>query len=98
MWSAAAACCGTVQSAIRPHSSASMYEPIIAALRRGAADEALAAAHAAVAEQPQDPAAQRLLAMSQRLAGDADAAIATIDHAITLAPEDAELHLARAGM
>lgn len=75
-----------------------MYEPIIDALRRGAADEALAAAHAAVAEQPQDPAAQRLLAMSQRLAGDADAAIATIDHAITLAPEDAELHLARAGM
>lgn len=75
-----------------------MYEPIIDALRRGAADEALDAARAAVAEQPQDPTAQRLLAMSQRLAGDAEAAIATIDHAIGLAPEDAELHFARAGM
>jgi len=75
-----------------------MYEPIIDALRRGAADEALDAARAAVAEQPQDPGAQRLLAMAQRLAGDTDAAIATIEHAITLAPEDAELHLARAGL
>ena len=36
--------------------------------------------------------------MSQRLAGEAETALATIEHAITLAPEDAELHLARAGM
>src|SRR3970282_1545992 len=76
----------------------SMYDPIIAPGRGGAADEALDAARAAVAEQPQDPGAQRLLAMAQRLAGDTDAAIATLEHAITLAPEDPGLHLARAGL
>ncbi|MDQ3511268.1 MAG: tetratricopeptide repeat protein [Pseudomonadota bacterium] len=75
-----------------------MYEPIIDALRRGAAEEALEAARAAVAEQPQDPDAHRLLGMSLRLAGDITAATAAIDHAIALAPEDADLHLARAGL
>ncbi|MBA3486629.1 MAG: adenylate cyclase, partial [Lysobacter sp.] len=75
-----------------------MYEPIIDALRRGAAEEALEAAQAAVAEQPQDPDAHRLLGMSLRLAGDITAATASIDHAIALAPEDADLHLARAGL
>ena len=75
-----------------------MYESIIDALRRGAADEALSAARTAVAEQPQDAAAHRLLANALRLAGDRDAAIAAIDHAIQLAPEDADLHLERAGL
>lgn len=75
-----------------------MYEPIIDALRRGAADEALEAARAAVAEQPQDADAHRLLAMALRQAGDTAAATAAIDHAIALAPEDADLHLARAGL
>ncbi|MGV8940783.1 MAG: tetratricopeptide repeat protein [Lysobacter sp.] len=75
-----------------------MYEPIIDALRRGATDEALIAARTAVAEQPQDAAAHRLLANALRLAGDRDAAIAAIDQAIELAPEDADLHLERAGL
>ena len=75
-----------------------MHEPIIDALRRGAADEALDAARVAAAAQPQDPATQRLLAMALRLSGDSAGALATIDHAITLAPEDADLHLARAGL
>ncbi len=75
-----------------------MYEPIIDALRRGATDEALSAARTAVAEQPQDAAAHRMLASALRLAGDRDAAIAAIDHAIVLAPEDADLHLERAGI
>ena len=75
-----------------------MYEPIIDALRRGAADEALAAAREAVAAQPQDPAALRLLAAAQRLSGDEATALATIDHAISIAPDDANLHLERAGM
>jgi len=75
-----------------------MYEPIIDALRRGAADEALAAARAAVAEQPQDPAPHHLLAAALRLSGQNEAAIEAIDHAVALAPDDAGLHLARAGM
>lgn len=75
-----------------------MYEPIIDALRRGATEEALEAARAAVAEQPQDAQAHRLLGMSLRLAGDITAATAAIDHAIALAPDDADLHLARAGL
>ncbi len=75
-----------------------MYEPIIDALRRGAAPEALAAARDAAAAQPQDPQAQRLLAAALRLDGDREGALAAIDQAIALAPEDANLHLERAGL
>ncbi|MGH8072471.1 MAG: tetratricopeptide repeat protein [Lysobacter sp.] len=75
-----------------------MHEPIIDALRRGAADEALAAAREAVAAEPQDSTAQRLLASALRLSGDREGAIAAIDHAIALAPDDANLHLDRAGL
>lgn len=75
-----------------------MYEPIIDALRRGAADEALTAARGAVADHAADPAAHRWLAYALRLAGDRDAALGTIDAAIRLAPENADLHLDRAGL
>lgn len=75
-----------------------MYEPIIEALRRGAAAEALPAARDAVAQQPHDMMAHRLLAAALRLAGDRAGAVAAIDFAIDLAPDDANLHLERAGM
>ena len=75
-----------------------MYEPIIDALRRGAADEALAGAREAVSAQPQDPQSQRLLAAALRLHGDPEGALAAIDQAIALMPEDANLHLQRAGL
>ncbi|WP_167285333.1 tetratricopeptide repeat protein [Marilutibacter alkalisoli] len=75
-----------------------MYEPIIDALRRGAAAEALTAAREAVDAQPEDPAAHRLLASALRLDGDRDAALAAVDRAIELQPEDARLHLERAGL
>ena len=75
-----------------------MYEPIIDALRRGAAAEALTAARDAVSTQPQDPQAHRLLAAALRLEGDREGALAAIDQAIALAPEDANLHLERAGL
>ncbi|MDG2517550.1 tetratricopeptide repeat protein [Lysobacter soli] len=75
-----------------------MYEPIIDALRRGAAPEALAAAREAVAAQPQDATSHRLLAAALRLGGDREAALSAIDQAIALAPEDSDLHLERAGL
>ncbi len=75
-----------------------MHEPILDALRRGAADEALTAARDAVAAQPQDATSYRLLAAALRLAGDREAALAAIDHAIGLAPDDANLHMERAGL
>lgn len=75
-----------------------MYESIYDALRRGAADEALAAARDAVAAQPQDPAAHRVLAGALRLAGDNAAALDALDAALALAPENADLHLERAGL
>src|SRR3546814_1830653 len=46
---------------------------------------------------PQDPQAHRALAMALRASGDSDAALVSIDRAIALAPEDAELHFHRAG-
>jgi Flp pilus assembly protein TadD len=75
-----------------------MYQPILDALRRGAAAEALAAAREAVAAQPQDATSHRLLAAALRLDGDRDGAMAAIDQAIALAPDDANLHLERAGL
>lgn len=70
----------------------------IDALRRGAAPEALAAAREAVAAQPDDATAQRLLAAALRLSGEREAALEAIDRAIDLAPDDANLHLERAGL
>ncbi len=75
-----------------------MYEPILDALRRGAAPEALTAAREALAAQPQDATSHRLLAAALRLSGDREGALAAIDQAIALSPEDANLHLDRAGL
>ncbi len=75
-----------------------MHQPILDALRRGAAAEALTAAREAVAAQPQDATSYRLLAAALRLGGDREAAMAAIDQAIGLAPDDANLHLERAGL
>lgn len=71
---------------------------ILDALRRKAADEALAAAREAVAEAPDDARAQRLLAMALRAAGEHEEARAAIERAIALAPDDADLHFERAGL
>lgn len=74
-----------------------MYDNITDALRRGAADEAMALAREAVTQQPEDAQAYRMLAAAQRLAGEVDASLETIDRAIELDPENADLHLERAG-
>lgn len=75
-----------------------MYDTLIDALRRGDAAQAQAAARDAVAAQPQDPTAHRLLGAALRLAGDRDGALAALDAALALAPDDADLHLERAGL
>lgn len=75
-----------------------MQAPILDALRRQANDEALSLAQAWVAQAADDPQAQRWLALAQQQRGDGDAALRSIEQAIALAPEDASLHLLRAGM
>lgn len=75
-----------------------MHESILDALRRGDAPEALSAARDAVAAQPEDAMAYRLLAAALRLGGDREGAITAIDRAIDLAPDEASLHLERAGL
>lgn len=75
-----------------------MYDAVIAALRRGAADDALALARELVDTRGDDPVAHRLLAHAYRLAGDEAAAMASLDAALALSPEDADLHLERAGL
>ncbi|MFT3670265.1 MAG: tetratricopeptide repeat protein [Pseudoxanthomonas sp.] len=75
-----------------------MYDAILEALRRGATADALTAAEALVAERSDDAQALRWLSAAQLQNGQADAALASIDRAIALAPENAELHLARAGV
>ena len=75
-----------------------MYDTILDALRRNAPADALLAARELLAEQPENPQAHRLLASALRVNGDHEAALASIDHAIALAPEQASLHLERAGL
>lgn len=75
-----------------------MYETLIDALRRGAAAEALSAAHDAVASNPQDATAHRLLGAALQLNGDRAAALLAVEAALALAPDDAGLHVQRAGL
>ncbi len=74
-----------------------MQDQIIDALRRGANDEALKLARANMVDDQHNPEAYRLLAMALRASGDSVAALASIDRAIALAPDDADLHFHRAG-
>lgn len=75
-----------------------MYDPILDALRRGAVADALTAAEALVAERPDDPQALRWLSAAQLQNGQPETSLSTIDRAIALAPDNADLHLARAGV
>ena len=69
---------------------------IIDTLRRGEQAKALEMARAWVAAAPDNPQAQRLLALLLALTGDMAAAHATLDRAIALAPDDGSLHYQRA--
>ena len=72
-----------------------MQDVIIEALRRGAHDEALEAASEWVSRDPGNAQAHRWLAVSQAQAGVHAAALSSIDRAIELSPDEAELHLVR---
>lgn len=81
-----------------PGPDLSMQEQIFDALRRGAHDEAVAAARAAIAAEPDAARAHLWLAMALNASGQRSEALATIDRGIVLAPEDASLHVQRAGL
>ena len=69
---------------------------IIDTLRRGEQASALEMARAWVAAAPDNPQAQRLLALLLAVTGDIPGAHATLDRAIALAPDDGSLHYQRA--
>lgn len=75
-----------------------MQEQILEALSRGANGDALATARDYVATSPNDPEAQRLLSLAEGANGDLAAAQASIERAIALAPDNADLHFQRAGL
>lgn len=75
-----------------------MQQRILDALRSGAHQEALATAREFAGQSPEDPQAQRMLALALRAVGDGDGARAAIARAIALAPDDADLHFQHAGL
>lgn len=75
-----------------------MQDAITDALRRGATAEALDAARAWVDEAPDLADARRWLAVALAQAGEVDAALAEIEGALALAPDDAELHLVQGSL
>ena len=75
-----------------------MQDTIIQALRRNAADEAVALARDWIAGAGETPQSLRWLALSLQQQGQYDEALAILRQAIVLAPEDADLHLQQAGL
>lgn len=75
-----------------------MQEQILQALRRDEADAAVALAREWVARDAHTAAAQRWLGVALQQQGDIQGALVATDAAISLAPEQAELHLQRAGL
>ena len=75
-----------------------MQDKIIEALRRNAADEATALARQWVEAEPKQSQAHRWLALALQQQGHNAESLAALDQALSLAPEDADLHLQRAGL
>jgi len=75
-----------------------MQDKIIQALRRNAADEAVALARQWIAEDGETAPSLRWLALALQQQEQYEEAQATLRQAIALAPEDAELHLQQAGL
>ena len=75
-----------------------MQDQILDALRSGDTAAAVAAAREFTAAAPDDPQAQRLLAIALRGSGDIEGARSAIERAMALAPGDTTLHLQHAGL
>lgn len=69
---------------------------IIETLRRGERASAIAMAREAAEAKPDDPQAQRILALALAMHGRPDEAHRALDRALALAPNDASLHYQRA--
>ena len=78
-----------------PRGTNPMQEQILAALRRGATDEALALARTLLEAEPGTARAHRMLAMVLQTRGERDAALAAVETALGIDPEDAEAHFQR---
>ncbi|WP_282295992.1 tetratricopeptide repeat protein [Stenotrophomonas sp. PS02289] len=75
-----------------------MQDQIVEALRRNAADEAVQLAREWTQAEPAQPQAHRWLALSLQQQGQYDAAQESLQQALALAPDSAELHLQHAGL
>lgn len=75
-----------------------MQDAILQALRRNAADDAVALAREWATSTPDDAQPHRWLGLALQQQGQPALALASIDTALTLTPEDADLHLLRAGL
>ncbi|WP_159093913.1 tetratricopeptide repeat protein, partial [Xanthomonas fragariae] len=75
-----------------------MQDAILQALRRNAADDAVALAREWAMTAPDTAAAHRWLGLALQQQGQPRLALASLDTALTLTPEDADLHLLRAGV
>lgn len=75
-----------------------MQEQILQTLYSGNIEKGLELAREFVARSAHDPVAQRMLALALRANGDEAGSRAALKRAITLAPEDARMHLELAGL
>jgi tetratricopeptide (TPR) repeat protein len=75
-----------------------MQDKILQALRRNAADEAAQLAREWTQAEPEQPQAHRWLALALQQQGQHDAALASLQRGLELAPDNAELHLQHAGL
>ena len=75
-----------------------MQDNIIEALRRNAAEDAVALARQWVQDEPAQPQAWRWLSLSLQQQGHNEEAASSLSKALELAPDDANLHLQQAGL
>ncbi|WP_102947221.1 tetratricopeptide repeat protein [Stenotrophomonas sp. VV52] len=75
-----------------------MQDNIIQALRRGAADEAAQLAREWSQAEPEQPQAHRWLALALQQQGQHEQALESLQRALELAPDNADLHLQHAGL
>jgi len=75
-----------------------MQDKILQALRRNAADDAVQLARVWASAEPTQPQAHRWLSLSLQQQGQFEDALASLQRALSLAPDDAELHLQQAGL